>query len=386
MMATGEAMRHHEYDWIRVLVTINLIPFHAAWLMTFVGGFSFIDQQATVSLILRLCVSFFSPLHMYLLFLVSGISTALSLRRRTPGEYVVERIKRLLIPLLFFMVFLYSPLAYFWPGSPTGNGAVFYFTRFWPYMLSTIHYAPEAPGPRWAHMWFVAYLFIYSLLMLPFFAWAMRIGSGRTNAVMRLLCKGKGSIYLMAVPLVFVFAVMSVRWPLFQLNLITDWGYVVYNLTAFIYGFVICTHEELFSAIKRHMKASLILGVVFSVLKLLMEYRFTSFAAPAYNLRYSTYSVIAGLNTWFWVAAALGLAGRYLAFSNRFLRYFNRISYPFYIFHLTVMVVIGYYVVRLRMGALPEFLVLGASSFVFSVLLCELVKSNRVTRFLFGMK
>ena len=29
--------RMYELDWLRVIVTINLIPFHAAWMMTSVS-------------------------------------------------------------------------------------------------------------------------------------------------------------------------------------------------------------------------------------------------------------------------------------------------------------------------------------------------------------
>ena len=94
----------------------------------------------------------------------------------------------------------------------------------------------------------------------------------------------------------------------------------------------------------------------------------------------------AGMNTWFWVIALLSLARRRLSFSNRFLGYFNRISYPFYIFHLVVISVAGYFITRLRLGTFPEFLVLCVSSFLITVLCCELVKRTPVTRFLLGIK
>jgi hypothetical protein len=37
---TGPPLRRYELDWLRVLVILSLIPFHAAWTMTFVPGFS----------------------------------------------------------------------------------------------------------------------------------------------------------------------------------------------------------------------------------------------------------------------------------------------------------------------------------------------------------
>ena len=112
----------------------------------------------------------------------------------------------------------------------------------------------------------------------------------------------------------------------------------------------------------------------------------TGLSSPGYNPGYMLYSFVAGLNTLAWVIAVLSLARRGLSFSNRFLRYFNRISYPVYIFHLVVIAKAGYFITRLRLPAVPEFLVLCAVSFVISVACCEIVKRTPVTRFLFGIK
>ena len=100
-------MRKYELDWLRVIVTINLILFHVAWMMTSANGFSFVEKGTVTWNILHGFVQFISPLHMYLLLLVAGTSTFLSLRSRSPGQYAGERVKRLLIPLITFMIFLF---------------------------------------------------------------------------------------------------------------------------------------------------------------------------------------------------------------------------------------------------------------------------------------
>jgi hypothetical protein len=41
---TQSSRRLYELDWLRVIVTIDLIPFHAAWMMTSVNGFSFVEK------------------------------------------------------------------------------------------------------------------------------------------------------------------------------------------------------------------------------------------------------------------------------------------------------------------------------------------------------
>ena len=263
--------RMYELDWLRVIVTINLIPFHVAWMMTSVPGFSFIERGTTAWNILNGFVWFVSPLHMYLLLLVAGTSTFLSMRSRSPGQYVSERIKRLLVPLLTFMIFLFPVLGYFWPPAQYAIG-LSYLKQFWPWCLSTTFYSPVTGGPNWGHMWFAAYLFIYSLVFLPLL---LRIRAGRcviVEPITRFLTGGKGRIFLVGIPIALTFAVLSPIWPFFRNNLYSDWGYFTYNLTAFLLGFVIASDSRWMKAFKRHAPAALILGLVFSAAKMYMMY------------------------------------------------------------------------------------------------------------------
>ncbi len=377
--------RLHELDWIRVIVTIDLIPFHVAWMITSVGGFSFVEKGTAFWSILNVYVRFVSPLHMYLLCLVAGTSTYMSLRRRSPRQYVTERVRRLLIPLLTFMIFLFPLLGYFWP-TVLDLRQYNYFTEFWPWCLMNSFYSNITGGPNWAHMWFVGYLFIYSLVLLPVF---IRMREGKSSfmeSATRFVSSRRGAIFLAGIPISLTFAVLSPIFPFFQNNLYTDWGYFTYNMTAFFFGFVIALDRRWAGAFERHAIASLLLGIACSAAKLYMEYFLPSFSTPGYNPSYALFSLIAGFNTLFWVVAVISIARRSLSFSNRFLAYFNRISYPFYIFHLVVISVAGYYITRMRFGIVTEFFVLCAVSFVISVICCELIKRTPVTRFLFGIK
>ena len=381
--ATPERM--YELDWLRVIVTINLIPFHVAWMITSVSGFSFVERGTVAWNILHGYVRFVSPLHMFLLFLVAGTSTFMALRYRSPRQYIAERIKRLLIPLFTFMIFLFPALGYFWP-TAIDLSRINYLTQFWPWCLKTTFYSEITGGPNWAHMWFVAYLLIYSVILLPLF---LLIRAGKSPVIeswTRFLTNRRGAIFLMGIPLSLTFAILSPIWPFFRNNLYSDWGYFAYNMVAFYFGYIISHDPRWTRSFDRHAAASLVLGIAFSAAKLLMEFFSPSFSTPAYNTSYALYSLVAGLNTWFWVVAVLSIARKSLSFTNGFLRYSNRISYPFYIFHLVVISVAGHYITPMRRGIIAEFVIICVVSFAISVLCCELVKSTRVTRFLFGIK
>lgn len=49
---------------------------------------------------------------MPLLFVLSGVSTKFALQKRTNKEYLIERVKRLLIPLLFGTIVLMPIMTY----------------------------------------------------------------------------------------------------------------------------------------------------------------------------------------------------------------------------------------------------------------------------------
>lgn len=377
--------RMYELDWIRVIVTIDLIPFHVAWMITSVGGFSLVERGTVVWHILDCYVKFVSPLHMFFLFLVAGASAFMALQRRSPRQYVVERIKRLLIPLFTFMILLFPVLGYFWPTGMDMSG-VNYLTQFWPWCLMTTFYSEITGGPNWAHMWFVGYLFIYSMILLPLF---LHIRAGKMPFVeswTRFLTGRRGTIFLMGMPLCFVFAVLAPIWPFYRNNLYSDWGYFAYNMTAFYFGFIIARDPRWSLAFDRHAAVSLVLAIIFSAAKLLMQLFSPSFSTPAFTPNYAFYSLVAGLNTWFWVVAVISITRRSLSFTNRFLGYFNTISYPLYIFHLVAISVIGHYITLMKWGIVAEFITICVASFAACLLCCELVKRIPVTRFLFGIK
>jgi peptidoglycan/LPS O-acetylase OafA/YrhL len=352
-------------------------------MMTSVNHFSFVEPRTTSWYFLHGFVWFVSPLHMYLLLLVAGTSAYMSLRSRTPGQFALERIKRLLVPLLTFMVFLFPVLGYFWPPAQYALGLP-YLTQFWPWCLSTTFYSPITGGPNWGHMWFVGYLFIYSIVLLPLL---LRTHAGKcrwTEPVTWFLTSGRGKIFIPGIPIALTYALLSPIWPFFRNNLYSDWGYFTYNMTAFLFGFMIARDRRWTEAFARHATWAIIFGVILSAVKMYMQY--AGLSTPSYDARYAFYSLVAGMNTWCWVIAVLSIARKKLAFTNRFLKYFNRISYPFYIFHLVVISAAGYFITRLRLGTVLEFLVLCAVSFILSVLCCELGKRVPLTRFLLGIK
>ena len=390
MESTGKPGRRFDLDWLRVLVILNLVPWHAAWLMAYVTGPSDSTREGLGVTILRYYTGFSLRWQIPLLFFIAGASACLSLSHRSPGAFVRERARRLFVPLMFFMLVCYPVLLYFWPDVCDNKSLSDYLVRFWPHCLATIHHSRmpgRAPMPGWAHLWFVAYLLIFSLMTLPLFISLRRQGEGGSAGKYVRFFTKTGAILLLGVPLMIINIILAPKWPMAQLNLYDDWTYFCYDLTVFIYGYIICLHESLWQAVYRHLRISLPLAIVSTVFVLIMRFEMSSFSHPAYTPRYMLYSVFLGLHTWCWVLALLALAKRFLSGTNRFLKYASRASYPFYILHFVLMLVIGHFIAQRHLGLMTEFISLSLLTFIATLGSYELlVKRTKVTRFLFGMK
>ena len=103
-------MRKHYINNLRWLLLLILIPYHAAMAWNTWGepNYIFFEGNRWISSI----ILFFSPYFMPLLFVLAGISTRLALQKRTYREYLMERIKRLLVPFLFGTIVFMPVMSY----------------------------------------------------------------------------------------------------------------------------------------------------------------------------------------------------------------------------------------------------------------------------------
>jgi hypothetical protein len=87
---------------------------------------------------MTLCVFFVQLWGMPLMFIVAGAGVWHSLRARTPRAFVLERLRRLLVPLLVGIALVVPPQVYFalLAGTrtpvPTGSSSAASSTSAWP--------------------------------------------------------------------------------------------------------------------------------------------------------------------------------------------------------------------------------------------------------------
>ncbi|HEX6720780.1 MAG TPA: acyltransferase family protein [Burkholderiaceae bacterium] len=162
-MHTQPQQRLFFLDWLRIGAFALLVLYHVG--MYYVN-WSWHVKSADASAALEPLMRLSSPWRLSLLFLISGAATSfMLLRDGTSGAWLGARAKRLLLPLLFGMAVIVPPQAYFEVVQQHGYAGS-YVDFMGLYFSGYGGFCKSGGGclilPTWNHLWFVAYLFVYS--------------------------------------------------------------------------------------------------------------------------------------------------------------------------------------------------------------------------------
>lgn len=369
--AAGRAARRSDLDWLRSTAVLLLIPFHAARFFDVWEPFYVKDAQSSMGL--SYLVALMGPWHMPLLFFIAGSSTWFALGGRGPAQYLGERLRRLFVPFVFGTLVIVPPQAYLARLREPGYAASYlgflgeYF-RDWHDLSG--YFGSFTPG----HLWFILFLFVIACAALPL-AVACRGEAGRRRlARLAGWAERPGAILVLAVPLAAMKLLPEVggKNPFF------------FGLL-FVYGCIFMSDPAWQTAVEAHRRAALALAAVSSAgLIAVWGSRPPWASAGAGDM---LVGLLETVNGWSWVIALVGLAHRHLNFPHPVLGYANEAAYPFYILHQTVIVVVGWFVVRWPVGVAMKWATIcvvggGATLAAYEVLL----RRSRIMRFLFGMR
>ncbi|MBC7880645.1 MAG: acyltransferase family protein [Anaerolineae bacterium] len=324
---------------------------------------------------IELFVSFLNQWFMPLFFFISGTGTCFALKRRSASQYVRERFTRLFIPFLFGCLVVVPPQVYYELRSdPTYRSS---YLQFYPSFFS--HFT-------WAHLWFIIYLFVFSIVALPLFVYLKTPSGTKAVGLIADFCTRPGAIFLVGIPIGLIEAALRGRWGFGNYNLVDDWSDVCYYLAFFILGYLLSMEPRFGKALDQHWK--LALGLAIALMTVMFTVSFLGFVPPqGYSLGYMGFIFVHGVRAWLWIVGILGFARSRLNFKMPFLTYASEAAYPFYILHQSVIIAVAFYIVRWSVGASGKFLAVFAIALTLTCILYELfVRRTNITRFLFGMK
>lgn len=370
-MDTKARVRINYLDWLRVLGILFVFLYHTTRL------YNFEDWNVKNDIwypSLELWNTFATTFMMPLMFVISGASLFYALGKGGFGKFAKDKVLRLLVPLLVAALTQMSIQAYL--GNRTHGQFSGNYFQFLPqyYHLNTIEWAG-------GHLWYLYYLFIFSIVLYPLLRWLKGSGNGFLLRLDGWLSR-PGLLYILALPLLLLRALLPEDAPLMYEN--GGYPYLIY-LFFLLWGFVIVSDERLQDSIRQLRWVSLSVGLVLTVGHTIV---YNQLANPDVM---SPGLVLAGVTRYFggWICilAFFGLGMQYLTMRTARLDYANEAVLPFYILHQTVIVAVGYFVLQWGFPELLEWAIVVVLSFAVIMTIYEfLIRRWNVMRFLFGMK
>jgi len=347
------------------------------------------DESSLVFLIL---CGFIGLWHMPLLFLLAGWSAAASLRSRGVGTFLRERGSKLLVPLVAGCLLL-APLIKFLElrsGQDLNHRGLFVseeveesmqsvlpvdLPRAEPFDESFLAFLPtfltDLDRFTWSHLWFLAYLLTFTLVLLPILA---PLAARRPRG----LRSSQAWVYLPILPLALIQLTLRERSP-GPYNLYNDWASVAYYVTFLGSGFAMAVVPAFEERLREEWRRGLALGV--AATGVLLAAVLGAFESTPVVL---VGSAVAG---WCFVVALLGFTRERMTRSSPQLRYLAESAFPIYVLHQPVVVVLAAGVVLLPLGIATKFALLLAGSVAVTLALYQFgVRPFGPTRFLIGMK
>jgi hypothetical protein len=355
-------------------------------------------MNSTPDLGFTLFDAFISGWIMPLFFVISGIAVYYSIGKRSVPQFVKDRLLRLMIPFLTVGLLVILPVnAYYdavFHGNFTGDFFSFYlgpyFMKFFPFTLSfsPIYFADSNQG---IYLWYLFWLFAFSLVTFPFFKWLAKEGNRNKLSKLYDACNRRGGILLFAVPVIIVNIAAVPPYFVFPSGY-GGWKLPPY-LALFIIGYVMASSPQFEESVEKGRTAALLSGIITSllILSIVALTGLTSVSSgpsdpSGIGASYIAVSTVWALNGWCWVAAILGFGRKHLSFNNRYLQVANELVLPFYILHQAVIVAIAYYVVGLDLIVIAKYLLILLASFPIIVTSLYPIKKVNLLRFLFGLR
>jgi glucan biosynthesis protein C len=380
--AYGSGARRPELDWVRVGAFGLLILYHVG--MAFVT-WDWHVKTAHPSHALEPAMMLVNPWRLALLFFVSGCATRFMLTRLTPATLAWRRLGRLGIPLLVGMLVIVPPQSWV---QVREHGLRIGYWAFYAKYLSAYQGYCDSHGclilPTWNHLWFVAYLLIYTLLLAAVLAVLPGLLRVRAPAIPDAFrCAA-----LLSGPAVFLFLtrqVLAHRFPLNQ-TLVSDWYAHSVYLPMFLLGFAVSVWTPFWDAAMRMRYVAL--GLALAAYAGMIGIDFIIYPGDDVppDFVYVLYRGCYAIDQWMWIVAVLGYARRYLRRGGPVLAYLTEGVFPFYILHQTIIVVTEFWLKRLGPAQPVEWAILVCATVAGCWLGFELIRRSAWLRPLFGLR
>ena len=375
-METKLVQRRYDLDWLRVLAFSGVFFYHCSRFFNSAGWHM---KNAETSGIIDIFTGVFDLFGMPLIFAISGASIFFALRPGGASRFLRERGLRLLVPMVLGILVLAPPQVYLDRLSHGEFSGTFF--EFIPHYFQFANFAWTG-----VHLWYLEYLFVFTLVLTPFFIWLKRTTGQRALQYLSQFSTQTGAIFLWVVPSALVAIVVDpfgVMRPALSEALLR---LVMYPL-CLIYGYLIFADNNIQQAIIRQRRYALIMAMVGTIISLLITVGISEWGWEFSLLTFVLVMTLASLLIWSYILTAFGYGMRYLNVNRRPLTYANEAVLPFYILHQPVILILGYFIIPLPLPILAKYLLITPLAFGITLGIYEYgVRRVNLLRQIFGLK
>jgi glucan biosynthesis protein C len=366
----AEKKRRYDLDWLRVIAILAVYLHHIG--MPFNGdGFHIVNTES--SKVLDDIMVFFEQFRLPLLFLISGTGTMFAFSKRTWIQFLKERSTRLIIPLIFGMLFIVPPQTYF--------EHIKDFNSYWDVYRSGAFFEVN-------HLWFIENLFILSAMLIPLILFLKSSKAHRLIHLLDTINSKKYGIFLWVIPLIIITIVLKKINPSDSKD-ITNLSSTFYYGYFFVAGMLFTASNNSWNHLKSFRKFNFIVFVI-SFILFYVYYLLPNQSISPYlsiSVRWNIWYLVCGLVSWTLVTTLLGYGQIWFNKKSTLLKKCNEAIYPFYILHQTIIIIVGYYILQLDISILSKIVLLVLGSFPLIIIIYSvLIYPFNIPRLLFGMK
>lgn len=384
--------RRHDIDALRVFAFALLILYHVA--MVYVADWDFHIKGGYTAEWLQWPMIALNRWRMPLLFMVSGIALGLAGIEARKLRFAASRTWRLLLPLLFGMFVVVVPQAYC-EGRANGHlapGFRNFVASYW-----RVHPWPAGSftgwehGITWNHLWYLAYLWPYTLLLLALLPLLARMRSASFPQAGGALATA-GWLALPIAWFAWVHAWLEPRYPENH-ALFGDWTVHAESLPLFLGGYLLSTRPAAWAWLQRMRWWTLLLAAVGLFVELGLRWlgrHLPPGPLPewAQHVRWNIVERIArAAYTWSILLAIFAWGRVWLDRPFRWLPYCTEAVFSWYVLHQTLIVALAWWLIPKRLGPVLEPMLVLAGTIAGCLVLHEFcVRRIRWLRPLFGLK
>jgi glucans biosynthesis protein C len=328
--------RFHGLDTLRGFALLLGVVLHSS--MSFLSGTQiWIVADSSRSPAMSVLFYAIHTFRMVLFFVLAGMFANISLERLGFKNFALDRLKRILLPLVLMWLPIISAITAILVWNATiANGGIAPPAQSTPPL--SLEYFPLA------HLWFLYVLLILYVIALLLRFIVQKLGLARVLDSLIRVANSWGGVLLPALPMTaaLYFHPFWLAWlgiPTPDMSLLPNMAALISYGTAFGFGWLLLRHPDWQEQLIRRTHFHIVLALVCTVSSLALL-GITPLLMPAPDGTTKLfYAALYALSAWGWTLGLLGLSLQFFAQPSAVWRYVADASYWVYLVHLPLVMV-----------------------------------------------